>query len=132
MILTPHLVVAGGVKAIEFYKKALGVEAGRTMMAEDNARVMHCELHLDGGQKFFLCDDFPEYCSGTTRAAAVGTSTPVTMHLEVPNADEAMAKFAAAGGTITMPAQDMFWGDRYGQASDPFGHSWAFSHPLKK
>jgi PhnB protein len=29
-----------------------------------------------------------------------------------------------------MPAQDMFWGDRYGQVRDPFGHSWSFSHPL--
>jgi PhnB protein len=42
-----------------------------------------------------------------------------------------MTKFAAAGGTVTMPAQDMFWGDRYGQAADPFGHTWSFSHKLE-
>ncbi len=22
---------------------------------------------------------------------------------------------------------DMFWGDRYGQVTDPFGHSWAIA-----
>ena len=31
---------------------------------------------------------------------------------------------------MKMPASDMFWGDRYGQITDPFGHVWSFSHPL--
>ncbi len=29
-----------------------------------------------------------------------------------------------------MPPTDMFWGDRYGQVVDPFGHEWSFSHVL--
>jgi PhnB protein len=29
-----------------------------------------------------------------------------------------------------MPAQDMFWGDRYGQVVDPYGHNWSFATPL--
>ena len=24
-----------------------------------------------------------------------------------------------------MPVSDQFWGDRYGQLEDPFGHRWA-------
>jgi len=24
-----------------------------------------------------------------------------------------------------MPLEDMFWGDRYGQLQDPFGHVWS-------
>ena len=24
-----------------------------------------------------------------------------------------------------MPVADMFWGDRYGQLEDPFGHRWS-------
>ena len=37
-------------------------------------------------------------------------------------------------GTInfTMPAQDTFWGARYGRVRDPFGHIWAFHAPHKK
>jgi hypothetical protein len=23
-----------------------------------------------------------------------------------------------------MPAEDQFWGDRYGKVTDPFGHEW--------
>lgn len=26
-----------------------------------------------------------------------------------------------------MPIQDAFWGDRYGQVKDPYGHQWAFA-----
>ena len=29
-----------------------------------------------------------------------------------------------AGGTENMPLADQFWGDRYGQIKDPFGHIW--------
>lgn len=129
-MLTPHLVVNGGTKAAEFYKKALDAKEVMMMMAEDKARVMHCHLTLPTGGQFFLCDDFPEYCNGKKRAPS--GASPVTLHVEAPNCDDAMAKFAAAGGTVTMPAQDMFWGDRYGQCVDPFGHTWSFSHHLAK
>jgi uncharacterized glyoxalase superfamily protein PhnB len=30
-----------------------------------------------------------------------------------------------------VPAQDMFWGDRYGVVTDPFGHNWSFATHLK-
>lgn len=33
----------------------------------------------------------------------------------------------AAGATVTMPLMDMFWGDRYGQLEDPFGHFWSIA-----
>ena len=124
--LIPHLVVKGGAKAIEFYKAGLGaVEVAR--MPTDDGRLMHAAIKI-GDAFLFLCDDFPEYCGGVSRAPS-GPS-PVTLHLNVPCADTAIAAAAAAGATVTMPAADMFWGDRYGQLRDPFGHTWSFSHPL--
>jgi PhnB protein len=124
--LIPHLVVSGGVKAIEFYKAALGAEEISRVPTPDG-RLMHASLKI-GDAVLFLCDDFPEYCGGVSRAPK-GPS-PVTLHLNVPNADTAITTAAAAGATVTMPAEDMFWGDRYGQIVDPFGHSWSFSTPL--
>jgi PhnB protein len=127
--LIPHLVVKGAAAAIDYYTAALGaVEVFRAQPAEDG-RLMHATLQV-AGSTFFLCDDFPEYCGGVSQAPA-GPS-PVTLHLCVPDCDAAIARAAAAGGTVTMPAQDMFWGDRYGQVRDPFGHTWSFSHPLAK
>ena len=29
------------------------------------------------------------------------------------------------GAAVLQPAQDMFWGDRYGTVQDPFGHVWS-------
>ena len=124
--LIPHLVVKGGAKAIEFYKAALGAEEVCRMPTPDG-RLMHAALKI-GDAHLFLCDDFPEYCGGVSRAPS-GPS-PVTLHLCVPNVDAAIATAAAAGATVTMPAADMFWGDRYGQIVDPFGHAWSFSTPL--
>jgi uncharacterized glyoxalase superfamily protein PhnB len=30
-----------------------------------------------------------------------------------------------------MPPEDMFWGDRYGSVTDPFGHTWSFATHIK-
>ncbi len=124
--LIPHLVVKGGAKAIEFYKAAFGAEELLRMPTPDG-RLMHAALKI-GDATLMLCDDFPEYCGGVSRAPS-GPS-PVTLHLNVPCCDTAIAQAVAAGGTATMPAEDMFWGDRYGKITDPFGHEWSFSTPL--
>ena len=124
--LIPHLVVKGAAKAVEFYTAGLGaVEVLR--MPTPDGRLMHAALKI-GDASLFLCDDMPEHCGGVSRAPS-GPS-PVTLHLVVPCCDTAIATAVAAGATVTMPAEDMFWGDRYGQVLDPFGHAWSFSTPL--
>ena len=124
--LIPHLVVKGGASAIDFYKAALGAEEVCRMPTPDG-RLMHAALKI-GDATLFLCDDFPDHCGGVSRAPS-GPS-PVTLHLNVECADTAIERAKTAGATVTMPAEDMFWGDRYGQITDPFGHSWSFSNPL--
>ena len=36
-----------------------------------------------------------------------------------------------AGAKVTMPLDDMFWGDRYGKVEDPFGHQWSIGTHIK-
>jgi PhnB protein len=131
MAITPHLSVKGAKKAIEFYVKALGAEEVLRMPAEDGERLMHAHLKVGDGE-LFLADDFPEYCGGKSEHPLALGGTGVTLHQYVPDADAAIARAAAAGATVIMPAQDMFWGDRYGQVLDPFGHRWSFAHKLAK
>src|SRR5262249_51358474 len=126
-----HLVVGGAAKAIDFYKAAFGAEEQVRVPAEDGKRLMHASLKI-GDADLFLVDDFPEYCNGATKDPLRLGGSGVVLHQNVPDADAAIAKAAAAGGKVTMPAQDMFWGDRYGQIMDPFGHTWSFSHKLQK
>ena len=49
----------------------------------------------------------------------------VTIHLAVENVDAFVAHAVSVGATIKMPVADAFWGDRYGQIEDPFGHYWS-------
>jgi PhnB protein len=128
--LIPHLFVNGGAKAIDFYKKALGaVEVSRMPEPGGGERLMHAELRI-GEATLMLCDDFPEHCGGVVHAPQPGEPASIVLHLNVPNCDAAIDRAVTAGAKVKMPATDMFWGDRYGQITDPFGHDWSFAHAL--
>jgi PhnB protein len=118
--VTPHLVCAGAADAIEFYKKAFNaVEIGR--MADPQGKLLHGLIRI-GDSKVMLVDEFPDWGSFGPKSLK---GSPVTMHLYVEDVDAFVAHAAAAGAKITMPLQDMFWGDRYCQLEDPFGHHWS-------
>lgn len=120
--ITPHLIIRGASKAIEFYKKAFGAEEICRMNGQGDS-IMHAEIKI-GDSVLYLADEAPDWgCVGPQTLK--GTS--VTIHMYVPDADAAFAKAVAAGATAAMPLQDMFWGDRYGKLSDPFGHHWSIA-----
>jgi uncharacterized glyoxalase superfamily protein PhnB len=127
--LIPHLVCDGCSKAIEFYKQAFGAEEAHRMPAPDG-RLMHAAIRI-GNSIVFLVDDFPEFCGGKSESPTGLKGTPVTLHHYVENCDAAIKRAVDAGATVTMPAADMFWGDRYGVVTDPFGHKWSFATHLK-
>ena len=118
--LTPHLVCAGAADAIEFYKRAFGaIETSR--MPGPQGRLMHAAVRI-GDSTLMLVDEMPEWGSLGPKALK---GSPVTVHLYVEDVDATVAKAVAAGAKVTMPVAEMFWGDRYGQLEDPFGHRWS-------
>ena len=125
----PHITIKGAAEALEFYKKALGaVEISR--MPGPDGRLMHAEMRI-GDSVIFLNDDFPEFCGGVERNPKALGNTTCTLHLYVEDTDAAVKKAEEAGATVTMPAQDMFWGDRYATVTDPYGHAWSFATHVK-
>jgi len=125
--VTPHLVCKDAAAAIEFYKEAFGaVEQMR--LAGPDGKLMHAMVRI-GDSPVMLVDEFPEM-------HAVGPSTlggtPVTIHLSVPDADAAFARATRAGATPRMPVTEMFWGARYGQLQDPFGHIWSIATQVRE
>ena len=100
------------------------------MPAPDGKRIMHAAIRI-GKSIVFLVDDFPEYRGGQSMTPTALKGTPVSLHLYVENCDDAIKRAIDAGATVTMPAQDMFWGDRYGAVTDPFGHQWSFATHIK-
>jgi PhnB protein len=128
--LIPHLVCSPASEAIEFYKKAFGAEEVHRVPAPDGHRIMHAAIRI--GKSFvFLVDDFPEFCGGKSSSAIALKGTPVTIHHYVENCDAAIKRAQNAGATVSMPAADMFWGDRYGVVTDPYGHKWSFATHIK-
>ncbi len=118
--LTPHLVCDGAAQAIEFYKKAFGaVEGGR--LPGPDGRLMHAAVRI-GDSALMLVDEMPEWNVFGPKALK---GSPVTVHLYVEDVDVTVARALAAGAKLTMPVADQFWGDRYGQLEDPFGHKWS-------
>jgi PhnB protein len=126
--IVAHLTIRDGkaADAIDFYKRAFdATEAMAPHMADDNKRIMHAHLLINGGN-LMLNDDFPEHGGP---ASAPGS---LTLHLQVPDADAAWNKAIAAGATERFPLADQFWGDRYGQVEDPFGFRWSIGAPVKQ
>jgi PhnB protein len=53
--------------------------------------------------------------------------TAITLYIYTENVDKVFNQAVNAGATIVMHVMDMFWGDRYGQLRDPFGHIWSIA-----
>jgi uncharacterized glyoxalase superfamily protein PhnB len=121
--LTPHLVCNGAGKAIDFYKAAFNAEELARLPGPDG-KLMHGMVRI-GDSMLMLVDEMPAYGALGPKALK---GSPVTIHLYVENADAAIAQAVSAGAKVTMPAADMFWGDRYGKIEDPFGHHWSIAH----
>jgi len=117
--LTPHLVVKDAAKAIKFYEKALGA-AELFRMEAPGGRIGHAELQL-GDSRFYIADEMPGGSLLAPKQASVG------LHVYVADCDALFRRAVAAGATVVMPLTDMFWGDRYGQVRDPFGHVWSIA-----
>jgi uncharacterized glyoxalase superfamily protein PhnB len=128
--LIPHLVCSPCAAAIEFYKQAFGAEEAHRIPAPDGQKIMHAAIRI-GKSLVFLVDDFPEFCGGKSQTPIALQGTPVTLHHYVADCDAAIERATKAGAKVTMPAQDMFWGDRYGMVVDPYGHQWSFATHLK-
>jgi uncharacterized glyoxalase superfamily protein PhnB len=121
--ITPHLVVKGGAAAIDFYKRAFAAEEISRMPGPGGA-LMHAELKI-GDSAIMLADEFP--MPNATKAPTTLGGTGVVMHLYVPDCDAAFNRAVSAGAQVVMPPMNMFWGDRYCQISDPYGHRWSLA-----
>jgi uncharacterized glyoxalase superfamily protein PhnB len=88
---------------------------------------MHASIRI-GDSTVMLVDEMPEH--GALGPQSLKGS-PVTIHLYVDDVDVVAARAVRAGAKTTMPVTDMFWGDRYGQIEDPFGHRWSIATHIR-
>jgi PhnB protein len=121
-----YLAIDGAAKALEFYKIAFGAKE-LTRQATPDGKIIHASMKI-GNTAVMMSDIFPG--SDAKSPLELGTS-PVTLHINSDDVDELWNRALAAGAKVSMPLENQFWGDRYGQLVDPFGHHWSMSMKAK-
>jgi PhnB protein len=121
--VTPYLAVKNAAEAIDFYRRAFGAQEISRMTGPGGNGVMHAEIRI-GDSLIMLSDEFPG--SGCASPQSLGGTT-CQLFIYVEDVDAAFQQAVAAGAKSVMPATDMFWGDRYGKVTDPYGHQWGLA-----
>src|SRR5215207_6230748 len=124
--VTPHLVVRGAAAASQWYQRALGAtERGRIPVP--GGRFMQIELRL-GDSTVMIADEFPDL--GVVSPLSLG-GTVGALAIHTDDVDALWRRALEAGAKVSVPLQEMFWGDRHGEIFDPFGHRWGLAQHLR-
>jgi len=124
--LTPHLVVDGAAEYIDFLKRAFNAQEMHRSPGP-GGKLMHVTVKI-GDSMLMFADDFSTEFG---MPPVVRGNLPLVMSYYVEDANSAWEQAVAAGCTVRMPLGDQFWGDRYGQLSDPFGFVWAICQAIE-
>ena len=132
--ITPYLNFDGKTReAMTFYNTILGGELNIQTFGDVKApgppgsedRVMHAAI-TSGSVHLMASDTMPgmPFIQGNN----------VHLNIDCDNIAEIERLFAgfSAGGKVTMPLQDQFWGARFGMLVDKFGMHWMFNCELPK
>jgi PhnB protein len=120
--LNAHIAVDDAEQAIEFYKRAFGAKE-RDRIPGPGGTIAHVELEI--GDSILMFGDPMPQSQFTPPKELGGISGGLYVYVE--DVDEVVQQVVDAGGTIAMPVEDMFWGDRFGSVTDPFGHVWSIA-----
>jgi PhnB protein len=124
--ITPHIVVGDAAAAADWYTHVLGAEE-RSRIEVSGGKLMQVELWF-GDSAVMLADEFPE--AGVLSPLSIG-GTATVLHLYTDDVDAIWNRALDAGAEVRQPLHDAFWGERYGQITDPFGHRWGLAQHLR-
>jgi len=120
--ITPHLVVRDAGRAADWYVETLGAEElGRVPLP--GGKLLSVELRF-GDSTVMLADEFPDM--GVLSPRSLG-GTYGALHLQTDDVDALWQRAIDAGAEVFHPLEDAFWGERFGQVIDPFGHRWGLA-----
>jgi PhnB protein len=81
---------------------------------------MHAQLKI-GDSRIMLGEENRQM--GVLSPKSAG-GNPVLLYVYTPDVDGVVKKAVNAGAKLERPVQDMFYGDRAGSVTDPFGYKW--------
>ena len=90
---------------------------------EEKNQIMH--VSLDIGGTTLMGSDVPAAFGGPVQ---MGNNISISYLTESREQTEELFNKVSEGGTVTMPLDDMFWGDYFGSCTDKFGINWMFNY----
>jgi len=129
---TPYLTVKDASAAIDFYNRAFGAKELCRMPGPDG-KIMHAEITI-GDSHVMLTDEnsADENSANEIKSPQTLKGTASALFLYVEDVDAAFKQALKAGAKETQPLQNMFWGDRFGKLTDPFGHRWLLASRVEE
>ena len=133
-------------EAFNFYKSVFGTEFNGQIMRwsdmpaqpgspalsdEDKKRIMHVELPISEGYTIMGADETSVAPSGAPKTT-YGNNIVICLGPDTRAESDRLFTGLSAGGKVTMPMTDMFWGDYYGEFTDKFGVRWMINCATKK
>ena len=125
--ITAHIVVRDAAHAADWYRAVFGAEE-RGRLEVPGGKLMQLELRF-GDSAVMLADEFPEL--GVLSPLSIG-GTATVLHVSTDDVDAVWERALDGGAEVRQPLRDVFWGERYGQITDPFGHRWGIAKRLRE
>lgn len=131
LVLNPYLNFPGTTEeAFNFYKSVFGGEfqalqrfkdtpEAEKLSPEDQEKIMHISLPI-GGNILMGTDAIESMGHSLT----IGNNISLSINLEDRAEADRIHTALSADGKVTVPIQDMFWGDYFGMCTDKFGIHW--------
>ena len=113
------------------FQRMSSVPAGPGMPTLSDAEknmIVHVELPAVGGHMLMGTDALKSMGHSVT----FGNNISINLEPDTREETERMFNALAAGGSVGMPLQDMFWGAYFGSLTDKFGVRWMVNCAQKK
>ena len=123
----PYLYIKGAAQAIDFYARAFGARESYARITDGDGRVGHAEITI-GKSTLMLADEHPEI--GVVSPATLGGSH-MSFFVNVEDVDTMVKRAVEAGGRVSRPVENKFYGHRAGEITDPFGYRWTLSTKIE-
>ncbi len=137
--INPYLNFPGNTEeAFNFYKSVFGGEFYITRFkdtpeadkipANEKDKIMHIALPIGKGNVLMATDALESMGQKLTP----GNNFYLTIQPESKEEAEKLFNGLSAGGKVTMPLQDAFWGAYFGMLKDKFGIQWMVNYDYKQ
>lgn len=117
-------VFGGNFQTIQFLKDT---PYGDQVPAGEKNRVMHVSLPLAEGSVLMGSDILPSM----GHKLVMGNNNHISIHPTSRAEADKLFNGLSAGGTVTVPLADAFWGSYFGMFTDKFGVLWMVNYDLK-